>query len=53
MPKDFNQIFREAAELSEQDRATLAGLLIESASIASHVESAFKRPPRVSGNAFG
>ena len=30
MPKDFNEIFREAAELSEQDRATLAGLLIES-----------------------
>ena len=30
MPKDFNEIFREAAELSERDRATLAGLLIES-----------------------
>jgi putative addiction module component (TIGR02574 family) len=30
MPKDFNEIFREATELSEQDRATLAGLLIES-----------------------
>jgi putative addiction module component (TIGR02574 family) len=30
MPRDFNEIFREAAELSEQDRATLAGLLIES-----------------------
>ena len=30
MPKDFNEIFREAAELSAQDRATLAGLLIES-----------------------
>ena len=30
MPKDFNEIFRDAAELSEQDRATLAGLLIES-----------------------
>lgn len=30
MPRDFNDIFREAAELSEQDRAALAGLLIES-----------------------
>ena len=30
MPKDFNEIFREATELSEHDRATLAGLLIES-----------------------
>lgn len=30
MPKDFNEIFRAATELSEHDRATLAGLLIES-----------------------
>ena len=30
MPKDFKEIFREAAELPERDRATLAGLLIES-----------------------
>jgi len=30
MPRDFNEIFREAAELPEQDRAALAGLLIES-----------------------
>jgi putative addiction module component (TIGR02574 family) len=30
MPKDFNEIFRDATELSEHDRATLAGLLIES-----------------------
>ena len=30
MPKTFNEIFREAADLSEHDRATLAGLLIES-----------------------
>jgi putative addiction module component (TIGR02574 family) len=30
MAKDFNEIFRDASELSEQDRATLAGLLIES-----------------------
>jgi putative addiction module component (TIGR02574 family) len=30
MAKDFNEIFREAAELPEQDRAALAGLLIES-----------------------
>lgn len=30
MSKDFRAIFRDASELSEQDRATLAGLLIES-----------------------
>ena len=30
MPKDFNEIFRDAADLPEHDRATLAGLLIES-----------------------
>jgi putative addiction module component (TIGR02574 family) len=30
MAKDFKDVFRDAAELSEQDRATLAGLLIES-----------------------
>jgi putative addiction module component (TIGR02574 family) len=30
MPKDFKDVFRDAAELSERDRATLAGLLIES-----------------------
>lgn len=30
MPKDFNDVFRDATELSEHDRATLAGLLIES-----------------------
>lgn len=30
MPKDFNDVFRAAAELSEHDRATLAGLLIDS-----------------------
>ena len=30
MPKTFNEIFREAADLPEQDRATLAGLLIDS-----------------------
>jgi putative addiction module component (TIGR02574 family) len=30
MAKSFNEIFREASELSEHDRATLAGLLIES-----------------------
>jgi putative addiction module component (TIGR02574 family) len=30
MPRDFNEILRDAAELSEHDRATLAGLLIES-----------------------
>ncbi|MBN1152969.1 MAG: addiction module protein [Dehalococcoidia bacterium] len=30
MPKTLNQIFREAADLPENDRATLAGLLIVS-----------------------
>jgi putative addiction module component (TIGR02574 family) len=30
MPKDFKDVFRDAAELPEHDRATLAGLLIES-----------------------
>jgi putative addiction module component (TIGR02574 family) len=30
MSKDLIELFRDASELSEQDRATLAGLLIES-----------------------
>lgn len=30
MAKDVTTLFRDASELSEQDRATLAGLLIES-----------------------
>jgi putative addiction module component (TIGR02574 family) len=30
MPKDLNEILRDATELSEADRATLAGLLIDS-----------------------
>ena len=30
MPMDFKDVFRDATELSEEDRATLAGLLIES-----------------------
>lgn len=30
MPKDFTSLFRDACELPERDRATLAGLLIES-----------------------
>ena len=30
MPKDFKDVFQDATELSEHDRATLAGLLIES-----------------------
>jgi putative addiction module component (TIGR02574 family) len=30
MAKDLTALFRDASELSEQDRATLAGLLIES-----------------------
>jgi len=30
MSRDFEELFREAARLPERDRATLAGLLIES-----------------------
>lgn len=30
MARSFDQVFRDAAELSEDDRAALAGLLIES-----------------------
>ena len=30
MPRDFKELFREAAALPEHDRADLAGLLIES-----------------------
>jgi putative addiction module component (TIGR02574 family) len=30
MPKDVTALFRDASELPERDRATLAGLLIES-----------------------
>lgn len=30
MTRDLKELFQEAAQLSEQDRATLAGLLIES-----------------------
>ena len=30
MTRDLNQLFREAFDLPERDRATLAGLLIES-----------------------
>ena len=30
MPRDFKDIFRDAVDLPERDRATLAGLLIES-----------------------
>ena len=30
MARDLKELFSEAADLSEQDRATLAGLLIES-----------------------
>ena len=30
MARDLKELFQEATELSEQDRATLAGLLIES-----------------------
>jgi putative addiction module component (TIGR02574 family) len=30
MSKDLTEVLRDASELSEQDRATLAGLLIES-----------------------
>ena len=30
MPRDFKNVLRDAVELSETERATLAGLLIES-----------------------
>lgn len=30
MPKSVTEVFRDATDLSEHDRATLAGLLIES-----------------------
>lgn len=45
MPKGLGQIFREASELSERDRATLAGLLIESLDPQddSEVEAAWER----------
>ena len=43
MPRDFKDVFRDAAELSERDRATLAGLLIESLDSAAEpdVEAAW------------
>lgn len=45
MPKGLGQIFREASELPERDRATLAGLLIESLDPQddSEVEAAWER----------
>ena len=45
MPKGLGQIFREASELPERDRAALAGLLIESLDPQdeSEVEAAWKR----------
>ena len=45
MPKGQGQIFREASELPERDRATLAGLLIESLDPQddSEVEAAWER----------
>jgi putative addiction module component (TIGR02574 family) len=43
MAKDVPTLFRDASELSERDRATLAGLLIESleADSESDVEAAW------------
>ena len=43
MAKDVTALFRDASELSERDRATLAGLLIESldAEPESDVEAAW------------
>ena len=43
MPKDFRELLREASELPEQDRAALAGVLIESLDPApdSEVEAAW------------
>lgn len=45
MPRGFRQIFRDASELPERDRATLAGLLIESLDPQdeSEVEAAWQR----------
>ena len=45
MPKGLGQIFREASELPERDRAALAGLLIESLDPQdeSEVEAAWER----------
>ncbi len=43
MPRDFRELLREASELPEQDRAALAGVLIESLDPApdSEVEAAW------------
>ena len=45
MPKGLGQLFREASELPERDRAALAGLLIESLDPQdeSEVEAAWER----------
>ena len=45
MARNFKDLFREAAQLPEQDRAALAGLLIESLEPAaeSGVEEAWAR----------
>ena len=45
MPRGLRQIFLEATELPERDRATLAGLLIESLDPQSEpeVEAAWER----------
>lgn len=43
MSKDLIEVLRDASDLSEQDRATLAGLLIESLETTAdlHVEEAW------------
>lgn len=43
MERNLKEVFHEAAQLSEQDRATLAGLLIETLdpAIESEVEAAW------------
>ena len=45
MPKGLGQLFREASQLPERDRAALAGLLIESLDpqADSEVEAAWER----------
>ncbi|HYJ87230.1 MAG TPA: hypothetical protein VEW46_14305 [Pyrinomonadaceae bacterium] len=42
MERNLKEVFREAAQLPERDRATLAGLLIETLDLASEPE--WKQP---------
>lgn len=44
MPTSVQELFRQAAELDEHDRATLAGLLLESLEheVDEHIEAAWQ-----------